>query len=251
MAAAVRLQKYLASHGLCSRRRAEELIAAGAVQVNGQTVTQLGTCIDPTTAEVRVHGQLLSSVSLRYYLVHKPRGLVSTCFDPQGRPTVLSLLPSAERQGLYPVGRLDQESEGALLLTNDGALTQKLTHPSHVLWKVYRVWVRGIPTAEALAAWRRGIPLDGRLTLPARVQVLLTQGERTQLEVHLREGRNRQIRRIAQLLGYPIQSLTRVAIGPLVLGDLPAGKYRSLTHREVQQLHAAPSLMVPVSGLRS
>ncbi len=231
-----RLQKHLASHGLCSRRHAEDLITSGQVQVNGTIVTQLGTCIDPDVDCVTVAGQPLKPTTLRYYLINKPQGLLSTCSDPFGRPTVLTLLPEAERQGLHPVGRLDQDTEGALILTNDGALTQKLTHPSHQLWKMYHVQVSGQPPAAILKQWRAGVLLEGRLTLPARIRILKTLAASTWLEVQLTEGRNRQIRRVAQILNFPVESLRRVAIGSLRLGDLPLGSYRHLTVAQVQAL---------------
>ncbi len=236
MGTAIRLQKYLASRGVCSRRRAEDLIQAGQVQVNGATITQLGTTVDPDQDEVHVAGQPLPILQLRYYLLHKPVGVISTCQDPWGRPTVLGLVPAK----VHPVGRLDQDSSGALILTNDGALTQKLTHPSHECWKVYQVWVQGRPTASVLSQWRNGVRLEDKLTLPAHVQVLSTRPGQTRLEIHLREGRNRQIRRIAQQLGYPVESLTRTAIGPVQLGALAPGAYRLLTRAEVQQLDGAP-----------
>jgi len=238
MATAIRLQKYLASHGVASRRQAETLITEGLVQVNGLTVTLLGTCIDPEQDQVQVRGAALKPRQERYFLLHKPEGVVSTCADPQGRPTVLQFFPPELRRGLYPVGRLDQASTGALLLTNDGALAHRLTHPRHELWKVYQVWVRGCPTAAALTRWRQGVLLDQRLTLPASVEILDPQPTQTLLEIKLREGRNRQIRRVAQLLGYPVQSLKRVAIGPLVLGKLPVGEYRPLSAQQVGQLYA-------------
>jgi len=228
----VRLQKFLASRGVCSRRRAEILIQSGWVQVNGQTVTQLGTGVDPDFDEVRVQGQLLPRVPLRYVLLHKPLGVLSTCSDPWGRPTVLDLIDDAT--GLHPVGRLDQDTAGALILTNDGDLTQRLTHPSHPCWKIYRVWVRGYPPPPVLHQWRTGVMLDGTPTLPAQVEHLGCQQGFTLLEVHLREGRNRQIRRITEMLGYPVESLTRIAIGPVQLAKLPLGSFRSLTSEEVQ-----------------
>jgi pseudouridine synthase len=236
----IRLQKYLANQGLCSRRRAETWITQGFVQVNGQTITHMGVTIDPSCDTVQVHGRLIEPITtLRYYLIHKPLGLISTCTDPQGRPTVLSLLPLTERQGLYPVGRLDRDSSGALLMTNDGALTQKLTHPSHHLWKTYHVLVEGIPTPTRLGHWCRGLVLEGTMTLPAHVRILSTQGGNAWLEVQISEGRNRQIRRVAELLGYPVKSLQRVAIGPLQLENLPPGQFRALRSSEVTQLHRA------------
>ncbi len=236
MATAIRLQKYLANRGLCSRRQAEGLILQGQVAVNGQVITQLGTCVDPDQDLVLVAGKPLAQPQRRYILLHKPLGVVSTCFDPQGRPTVLSLLPESLRAGLYPVGRLDQDSQGALLLTNDGDLTFKLTHPAHEFWKVYRVWVLGSPCPQILKQWQAGVMLEGQRTLPAKVRKIRQTYDQTLLEIHIREGRNRQIRKIAASLGYPVQSLLRIALGPVRLGDLPLGHYRTLAYQELQTL---------------
>ncbi|MBF2097653.1 MAG: rRNA pseudouridine synthase [Gloeomargaritaceae cyanobacterium C42_A2020_066] len=237
MAKSERLQKVLASRGIASRRHAEALIQAGRVRLNGQ-VACLGQSADPEQDQIEVDGRPLPPLPEKTYcLLHKPVGVVTTCHDPQGRPTVLSLLPTAltHRRGLHPVGRLDADSSGALLLTNDGDLTLALTHPRHPVLKTYQVWVQGRPSVAALAQWRRGILLDGRPTLPAQVHVLNSQADRTWLEIGLREGRNRQIRRVAAHLGYPVLALHRQAIGEIVLDSQsqPAGHYRPLTETEV------------------
>ncbi|MDC0834142.1 pseudouridine synthase [Leptolyngbya valderiana BDU 20041] len=242
-----RLQKLLSQWGIASRRRAETFIRDGRVRVNGQTA-ELGTKADPERDRVELDGRLVSPNSRPtplYLLLNKPLGVVSTCRDPQGRTIVLDLLPEAiaRGRGIHPVGRLDTDSTGALLLTNDGDLTFRLTHPRYHIPKTYRVWVRGYPPESALRAWRRGVLLDGRTTLPARVRVLQRDeaNGRTQLETILTEGRNRQIRRVAEQLGYPVERLHRTAIGPVSLnpspGDpLPPGSYRPLQASELQAL---------------
>jgi pseudouridine synthase len=233
----LRLQKVLAHYGVASRRAAEALIVAGRVQVNGQTVRELGTKANPAEDSIFVDGRPLIPTSPPpcHLLVHKPRGFVCTCDDPQGRPTVLELVAPLKTR-LYPVGRLDYDSSGALLLTNDGAFAQSLTHPSYHIPKTYHVWVAGNPRAATLERWQRGILLDGRPTLPAQVAILAQNGDRTHLEIVLHEGRNRQIRRIAEQLGHPVLRLHRWAIGSLRLGHLPPGAFRNLKKSELQEL---------------
>lgn len=239
---AERLQKVLSQWGVASRRQAEQMILDGRVRLNGAVVEQLGQKADPLLDQIEVDGKLIQShhrPKLTYLLLHKPAGVVSTCHDPQGRPTVLDLLPTAIRQvGLHPVGRLDIDSTGALLLTNDGDLTVCLTHPRHSVLKTYQVWVRGHPPEPILKQWRRGVLLDGRLTRPAQVRILNTDRSTGLLEIGLQEGRNRQIRRVAEQLGFPVVQLHRVAIGSIKLGDLPSGQYRQLVPEEVDFLYA-------------
>jgi pseudouridine synthase len=231
---AERLQKVLAGAGICSRRRAEELLRQGRILVNGETA-RLGDRADPSVDRVELDGRRIEPRRAPLtLLLHKPPGVICSCHDPGGRTTVLDLLPEALARGtgLHPVGRLDAESRGALLLTNDGSLTLRLTHPRYGHAKTYRVWVQGHPPDATLERWRRGVPLDGRPALPAEVRTL-RRGERaTLLEVELREGRNRQIRRTADLLGHPVLDLQRVAIGGLRLGDLPEGRWRRLDPQE-------------------
>ena len=239
-AMADRLQKVLAHHGIASRRQAEALIEAGRVQVNGQ-IAHLGQKVDPHHDFIKVDGVLLKTQQkpeLLYILLHKPLGVVSTCADPQGRPTVLDYLPPDLRHGhgLHPVGRLDYHSTGALLLTNDGDFTFRLTHPRHPIAKTYRVWVQGQPAAAALQQWRSGLPLDGTLTQPATVTIRQQKTDQTCLQIQLWEGRNRQIRRIAEQLGHPVLSLHRTAIGPLRLAPLPSGQWRFLDLQEIQNI---------------
>ncbi|MEB3305129.1 MAG: pseudouridine synthase [Cyanobacteriota bacterium] len=225
-----RLQKLIAGSGLCSRRQAEALLREGQVWVNG-SVAQLGEQADPVRDQISVAGQPLAPAPAPLtLLLHKPPGVLCTCHDPQGRPTVLDLLPDHWRQqsGLHPVGRLDAESRGALLLSNDGNLTLRLTHPRYGHRKIYRVWVGGHPSEETLHTWRRGVSLDGVASAPVGVHWLQHSRHATLLEVTMHEGRNRQIRRTAERLGHPVRDLLRVAIGGVALGQLPEGHWRRL-----------------------
>jgi len=239
---AERLHKLIANAGLCSRRRAEELLRDGLVSVNGQPA-QLGDKADPSRDAIAVAGKPLAAPpEPLVLLLNKPMGVLCSCSDPHGRPTVLDLLPPELRQnsGLHPVGRLDADSRGALLLSNQGDLTLRLTHPRYGHRKTYRVWVEGQPSAAALGRWRRGITLDGQATQPVGVRVLKTTGDATWLEVVMGEGRNRQIRRTAALLGHPVRDLQRLAIGTVELGRLGEGEWRRLDRGEWPNL-AQPS----------
>ncbi len=251
-----RLQKILSRHGIASRREAEQIILAGRLAVNGQKITELGTKADPESDRIEVDGKLLqiNAPEFVYLLLHKPTGVVSTCDDPQGRKTILDLLPS-QYQHLYPVGRLDYNSSGALLLTNDGDFANRLMHPRHHIPKTYEVWVKGIPSQRTIQQWREGIVLDGKQTLPASVNILqvidpsipkvissiqkpqnqnLHKVPRSQLQIILSEGRNRQIRRVAEQLGHPVLALHRVAIGSILLFPLKSGTYRLLKANEIK-----------------
>ena len=233
-----RLQKLIANAGLCSRRRAEELLREGRVKVNGRAA-QLGDKAHPGTDAISVDGHPLAErPEPLVLLLNKPMGVLCSCSDPHGRPTVLDLLPAELHQGsgLHPVGRLDADSRGALLLSNQGELTLQLTHPRYGHRKTYQVWVEGHPSAAALNQWRRGILLDGQPTQPARLRVLQTTREATCLVVVMGEGRNRQIRRTAAALGHPVHDLQRLAIGELGLGRLQEGQWRRLDRREWQPL---------------
>lgn len=237
-----RLQKLMAAAGLCSRRQAETLLRQGLVQVNG-AVAQLGDRADPAHDRISVRGQPLASrPEPLLLLLNKPAGVVCSCHDPEGRPTVLDLLPAELRDGcgLHPVGRLDAESRGALLLSNQGDLTLQLTHPRYGHRKSYRVWVQGRPDGPTLSRWAAGVPLDGRASQPLGLQVLRRTPQTTELELEMGEGRNRQIRRTAALLGHPVRDLQRLTIGPLRLGDLPEGRWRRLDRQEWQALTTRP-----------
>ncbi len=225
----------MAAAGFCSRRRGEELLRQGRVRVNGQRA-QLGDQADFAADRIEIDGQPLAPpAATLILLLNKPLGVLSTCHDPHGRTTVLDLLPAELRrgQGLHPVGRLDADSRGALLLSNDGALTLRLTHPRYGHSRTYRAWVRGRPERPVLDDWRAGVPLDGQASQAVQLSVLEHDGDATLLELVLREGRNRQIRRTAGLLGHPVLDLQRIAIGGLELADLPEGRWRRLQAGEL------------------
>jgi 23S rRNA pseudouridine2605 synthase len=243
-----RLQKILSQWGVASRRQAEQMILDGRVRLNG-VIVHLGQKADPEHDQITVDDILIQPTNRPqtiYLLINKPLGIVSSCSDPWNHKTVLDLLPSPLRthHGIHPVGRLDTNSTGALLLTNNGAVTFALTHPSHAIPKTYQVWVQGRPSETVLEQWRRGIVLSERLTLPAEVNVLNVQSQsKTLLEVVLREGRNRQIRRVAEQLGYPVIHLHRVSIGSICLHRLPVGHYRPLNPTEIQFLETQVAAM--------
>ncbi len=240
-----RVQKILSQWGVASRRQAEQMMLAGRVEVNGK-VAVLGQKIDLQRDRVTVDGQLITQAQRPkelYILINKPLGVVSTCWDPQNRPTVLDLLPDSlkQGQGLHPVGRLDINSTGALLLTNNGDLTLHLTHPRYHLPKTYEVWIKDKPPESVLELWRDGVTLDQQKTLPAQVKVLKRERQRTQLEITLTEGKNRQIRRVAEQLGFPVLALHRSAIGSIRLISkdhslAKSGNYRFLTTQEIAYL---------------
>ena len=232
-----RLQKVLAHAGVASRRKSEELILQGRVTVNGQVVTKLGTKVDPQRDEIRVDGQRVQAPARHVYLIlNKPKGVLSAMRDERGRPALGDLVAVPER--LYPVGRLDVQSEGLILLTDDGELANVLTHPRYQHDKEYEVLVNGFPSDETLAAWRRGVMLEGAMTAPARVVMLRKGKQGTWLRISMREGRKRQIRRVAALLGHPVRELKRVRLGPLRLGSLEKGQWRQLTPKELEALEA-------------
>ncbi len=244
-----RLQKILSQWGIASRRQAEQLILAGRVRLNGE-VAKLGQTAEPATDRIEVDGRIITIEGRPeplYLLLNKPIGVISTCDDPQGRRTVLELLPPDLRtcEGIHPVGRLDIDSSGALLLTNDGELTFSLTHPSHNISKTYEAWVQGQPASDTIDAWRQGIDLDGQYTLPAQVRVVKHKDDNTLLRITLTEGRNRQIRRVATQLGHPVIQLHRIGIGNIsVDGEraLALGAYRHLQAAEVRNLQAGKRL---------
>lgn len=230
-----RLQKILARAGFGSRRHCEELIRQGRVAVNGRAAT-LGQKADPERDRIAVDGRpARTDRRFTYIALHKPQGVLSAERDDSGRlTTVRDLVPLPGH--LYPVGRLDLNSEGLILLTDDGELTNLLTHPRYEHTKEYRVDVEGHPEDETLKRWRRGIFLDGRRTAPADVSILSRRKDHTWLRVVMREGRKRHIRRIAAKLGHPVRRLIRVRIGPVQLGDLRPGQWRPLTQGEIEQL---------------
>lgn len=232
-----RLQKALAHAGVGSRRAVEELIDQGRIHVNGRTA-HLGQRIDISNDKVEVDGSPVPlGPELVYYLMNKPSGVVTTASDPQGRPTVVDLLDVPAR--VWPVGRLDIYSEGALILTNDGDLTLRLTHPRYAVPKTYVVEVTGEPSRAALRTLARGVQLDDGVTAPAEVRVLGRSGRGALIELRLVEGRNREIRRMFEAVGYPVARLARTAIGPLGLGHLKPGGVRRLGPAESQALYRA------------
>ncbi len=231
----IKLQAFLSHAGIASRRKSEELIAAGKVLVNG-SVAQIGARVNPKTDKVTVDGTVITSQEeKRYFLVNKPVGYISTTSDELSRKTVLQLLP-AMTERLFPVGRLDQESEGLLLLTNDGELAQKLTHPKYEIPKTYEVLVAGNPTRAAMDHLRNGVKLVDGFTKPAIVERLGNDGDNTWLEITITEGRNRQIRRMTERIGYETLKLVRTQMGPFDIGLLDEQRYLELSSEEVTEL---------------
>lgn len=233
-----RLQKVLAAAGVGSRRECEELITAGRVEVDRRMVTELGTRVDPSRQEIRVDGVPLPKSKPVYYAVHKPTGVVSTNRDPSGRPRVIDLVPSGGAR-LFAVGRLDLGSEGLMLVTNDGELANRLTHPRYGIEKTYRVQVAGRPTREVLARLRRGVRLAEGVARVERIHIKSHHKDSTILEMVLREGRNREIRRVLAKLGHKVLRLVRIAVGPVRLGKLAPGQSRPLTRKELEALRRA------------
>jgi pseudouridine synthase len=248
----IRLQKILSTAGVASRRAAEKLMAEGRVAVNGQTVRELGTRANPDTDDIRVDGRPVRAQGRRIYLLlNKPRGYVTTRSDPEGRPTVLDLIPGLHEY-VYPVGRLDYESEGLLILTNDGDLAAALTHPSHEVACEYHARVRGTPDSRALDRLSHGLVIDGRRTAPAVVTIVMTgagqRGDQSVLSITIHEGRTRQVRKMCEAIGHPVVRLRRVRIGPLTDPVLKTGLCRPLTGKEVDALRRAAG---PDSGLKT
>jgi pseudouridine synthase len=230
-----RLQKILSQAGVASRRAAEQLMLEGRVTVNGTTIRELGTKADAARDDIRVDGRRVKLTEQhRYLLLNKPRGCMTTRSDPERRPTVIDLLKGV-REYVYPVGRLDFDSEGLLILTNDGDLAARLTHPSHEVPRVYEARVLGEPDHHDLDRLEKGVTIDGRRTQLAGVKALRPD----LLQVTIREGRNRQVRKMCEAIGHPVTQLKRVAIGPIRDGKLKPGMWRDLTAEEVRKLQAA------------
>ncbi len=232
-----RLQRVLAQAGLGSRRACEELITAGRVTVDGQVASTLGTKVDPERQSIQVDGELVRMRRHVYYMLNKPAGVLSTNRDEAGRPRTIDLVPSDTR--VYSVGRLDKSSEGLILLTNDGDLAQRLTHPRHGVTKTYLVRVVGQPTREQLNQLQSGVRLAEGIARVATVRVKKSQKNFSDLEMVLDEGRNREIRRVLAAIGHKVLTLRRIAIGPLRMGDLPSGASRRLEKAEIQALQRA------------
>ena len=232
----MRLNKFLASCGIASRRKCEELILAGKIQVNNKIVTNLGTTVNEEKDEVRCNNEVVSpSKIFSYYILHKPKGYVSTVKDDRGRKTIMELIKDVPER-VFPVGRLDYESEGLVLLTNDGELANRLTHPSYEIEKTYIVKVEGMIKESELAVLRNGVKLDGVKTKKAKLKLINFENNVSKIEVKITEGRNRQIRRMFLEIGKEVIFLKRTAIGELKLGGLSRGKYRQLNSYEVNCL---------------
>ena len=229
-----RLQKILARAGVASRRSAERAITEGRVSVNGEVVTELGSKADAAVDDIRVDGkQLRPAAAPAYFLLNKPKGVVSTRHDPEGRMTVMDLVPRVA--GLFPVGRLDVTTEGLILLTNDGAFAEQVAHPRYEVARVYQAKVRGVPDAAALARLRKGLRLDGELLAFDRVRVLESD-KHAWIEVQLHEGKHHEVKRLLEAVGHPVSKLKRVGIGPLTDRGLKPGSFRALTPQEVRRL---------------
>ncbi|MBQ0136054.1 MAG: rRNA pseudouridine synthase [Oscillospiraceae bacterium] len=234
----IRLQKYMAESGIASRRKSEELIAAGKVKVNGK-VASIGDKVDPDKDKVEVAGQKVQKeAELKYIMLNKPRGFITTMSDEMNRKCVAELISDIPVR-VYPVGRLDKDSEGLLLLTNDGEFANNMTHPSRHVPKTYRVTVRPAINEDILNNLMTGIMIDGKMTLPADVRVLSQEPNRVVLEIVICEGRNRQIRKMCEDQGLTVARLKRIAIGPVKLGMLKQGEWRELTPQELKSLRQA------------
>lgn len=232
----IRLQKVLAEAGVASRREAERMITGGRVKVNGTVVTELGKKADPERDKIEVDGKPLSRPEKKvYYILNKPTGYVTTIKDPEGRPTVADLIGDI-RERVYPVGRLDYDTSGILLITNDGELANALAHPAGEVEKCYNVKVKGVPGKDVIERLAKGVMLEDGKTAPARVKILKTHKNNTWLEVIIHEGRKRQVRRMCEAVGHRVLKLKRVRFGPLALGDIGPGKIRELDSRELKRL---------------
>lgn len=232
----VRLQKYIASAGLASRRKAEEMIAAGKVKVNGKVIREQGVKVDAQTDVVEVGGKTIAPERKKYYiLLNKPSGYITTTSDEMGRQTVMELVQDISAR-IYPVGRLDAETEGLLLLTNDGMFANTLTHPRHGIDKEYLVYARGAMMTSELQKLKRGVPLEDFVTKPAEVELIRIEQNVSVVKIKIHEGKNRQVRRMFEAVGHEVLYLRRTQVGPIMLGNVPLGKWRHLKTAEVQRL---------------
>lgn len=237
-----RLHKIMAKAGVASRRRSEELILRGHVEVDGKIVREMGLRVDPSVNKIKVFGRTLDiSAPKEYIMINKPEGYLTTVRDPYNRPTVMQLVGGPE-YGLFPIGRLDQKTTGLLILTNDGELAYRLTHPRYKVAKIYEAEVRGRPKPSSIWRLRNGVILEDGPTQPARVRIALRKEKTTLLEITIFEGRKRQIRRMCQAIGNPVVKLNRIAIGPVTLGDLNSGSWRHMTQKEVAHLKDSTDL---------
>ena len=229
-----RLQKFLSASGVCSRRKAEGLILSGRVSVNGRIVTVLGAKVNDSDT-IMVDNKPITPVKHIYVMLHKPEGYITSAQDQFNRPTVMDLVKQYNAR-LYPVGRLDYDTSGMLLMTNDGALTQALTHPGSRVEKVYIARMKGIPAPDELERFRNGLSIEDYVTAPAGIHIVKIFGENASVKITIHEGRNRQVRKMCEAIGHPVIFLKRVATGKLYLGDLPRGASRELTADEVKYI---------------
>lgn len=235
-----RLQKVLAHAGVASRRKCEELILQGKVEVNDQVVTTLGVKVDPDVDVIKVNGRPIRKEQKVYIVLHKPKGVITSVKDPKGRRVVTDYLKGIKER-VYPVGRLDYDTEGLLLLTNDGEFANLLMHPSHHVPRTYHAYVKGVPHGDVLDKLREGIMLDDGITMPAEVEYYDAAPDESSsiISITIYEGRNRQVRRMFDKVGYPVYRLKRIQFGTLFLQGLPRGKYRLLSAQEVKELRDA------------
>ena len=234
----IRIQKVIAQAGIASRRAAEKLILSGAVMLNGEIVKEMGQKMIPGKDHLSVEGRrvkISQHQKTQVYALYKPKNCITTLNDPEGRTKISDFFPWTSAR-LFPVGRLDYDAEGLILLTNDGDLAQQLMHPSHKVWKGYFVKVRGLVKNETLAALRQGPVIEKRKHQPVRIKILHTVNDKTWLEIFLKEGTNRQIKKMLLNLGYPVQKIKRFQVGPISLGDLQSGECRALNQEEIKQI---------------
>jgi len=232
----IRLQKYLAQCGIASRRKCEAIILSGRIKVDGTTVTEMGTKIVPGKSNITYGGkQVTNKGKLLYYLLNKPKGYVTTVSDPQGRPVVISLIKNISAR-LFPVGRLDLDTEGALIITNDGLFAQKVQHPSNETNKTYEAVVKGHLQSSASTTLENGILLEGKITAPARITILSRKGSNSLIRITIHEGRKRQVKKMFAYMGHHVLHLKRTAYGKLFLGNIPSGKYRQLDSRDLKKV---------------
>jgi len=232
----IRLQKYLAQCGVASRRKAEQLIADGKVAVDGKIVREMGVRVTPGSNAITCWGKPVEQKEkLVYFLLNKPKGYVTTVSDPQGRPVVTSLLRDIDSR-LFPVGRLDLDTEGALILTNDGQFAQQVQHPSHETNKTYEALVKGLPKQEMISRLEKGVIIEGKKTYPAKISIVGKKGRNSLLKITIHEGRKRQVRKMFDHIGHPVLNLKRTAYGKLTLGSLANGKYRQLNSSDLKKI---------------
>ena len=232
----IRLQKFIALSGKASRRKAEDIISEGRVQVNGKTVNEPGVKINPEKDEVEIDGVLLKIPSKKIYIMlNKPKGYITTVSDQFNRPTVMNLIKNIPYR-IYPVGRLDYNTEGLLILTNDGEFANKVIHPRNLIKKVYIAEVAGIPPQKELNKFKNGLNIEGYKTAPAEIKIIGKNKNNCLLEIKIHEGKNRQVRKMCRAIGHPVKELKRVSIGNLHIGELPFVKWRELSENEINKI---------------